>query len=529
MMSRVHRNAATIWLAMYCSAVVLWQGAYGAECTYAPYTIVELSCESKAAHTVVGDLMVVGKLNAAGERMVVIEATIGSTGTLGHIFDVVNGGNLTLKNLILKGGVATAVSELDPDSGYGGIVRVVSKQTAAVAARPTFFTATNCLFRDGTAQLGGGGIYLSGASTIGLLQAVSFNGNRASSEWGRGGAINLNNGAVLQMEQYPFGSSTIENNEAGHDGGGMCIWGGARLTVAGVPTVAHVPFLANVGTPTDFVLRIRNNKAILHGGAIAFEGAQKSQLRGVHFEGNEVSYYGGGISVISTVVVVGLSSFLSNVATHSQYSKGGAAYIGTDGALTLIRSTFSDQVTGVNDNKCIYQGLSGHSVAISQEALLYDTIDLPRFPYGVTNGPGLNNHVVLMASKLDSSMKAVEVYQYSPPKSCADTPDICTANGMGNPCFFNVTGYKYSVECACLPGSMRSRTFGCLTCPISSYSVQMDAPKCTPCTDYALVEGSSSCSAIIEEVVNAAPSKLSWERFSSAVFMSWGLTYLHLQ
>ncbi|SCG45176.1 right-handed parallel beta-helix repeat-containing protein [Micromonospora coxensis] len=234
-----------------------------------------------------------------------------------RFFQVLNGGELILKDLTLKGGQVTSPPPLQPNGANGGALLVeeggqaVLKHTKLVDNRATGVGATggnggaiynlgdveihDSLLADnhargtGTPGGNGGAIYNEGTLTIHKSELAN-NTATSTGNGGNGGAIANDDNGIVSVAH-----SKIANNKASNDGGG--IWSDDDTRV----TVTHSKVIGNV--------------ACDDGGGIWNDGDSELTLEHVVVAGNKATDDGGGLfHDSSAVVVVRHSKFLDNTA-----------------------------------------------------------------------------------------------------------------------------------------------------------------------------------------------------------------------
>jgi predicted outer membrane repeat protein len=479
------------------------------------YVQINAPCDVSSTTVVNGSLYIEGP---AGSLQVIVPR---SGANVERIFDVVDGGNLTIVNLELHG-YGTKVSANTGDDaagGYGGIVRVVSTSS------PTFFEARNSKLTKGHAWKGGGALYASGEGTVVSLNAVSFTLNSADSEWGRGGAINVDNGATVSVHLYPYGSAAFEENEADHNGGAICAWNGGEINLFGIPEEAagSSAWWTNPASLSQYQLKISKNKAVHQGGAIAIESNGRALVRGALFLNNEVNYNGGALAVHTGFAKVEGAVFDGNLATHITYSEAGGIWIDTDGRVVVVDSQFTNSTDGPSNRALRTMGPFGHSVTMNGEAKYFDRISLRRYAFGKNFDTTSNKELLFIASKLEQG-QPVGVRRTMAEPECSAKPSICSDHNFAAACSYNATTKRHSVECQCKPGQIKT-PYGCLLCPQRSYSTTVDATECLPCAEFASKRGSSSCAAE-DEVVNTG-QRFSLKNVSITLLLLWGSMFAH--
>jgi hypothetical protein len=469
--------------------------------------IVKEDCDVKATTVVSASLWVEGGYIANSQ--VSIFNRMEDSASLGkrRMFDVVDGGNLTLKNLILEGGQLKekpSRSE-DPYYEYGAIVRVVA------TTMPTVFRAFDCSFKNGEAYSGGGVTYANGKLAKIYMEAVSLKDNKATFTWGRGGAVLVENGATLEINQYPktgysVGRLTknaiwnevhyISGNSAPHVGGAIAALSGASAAVYGSSHIGFGDVLASPSLKNDLLV-IENNNAGFMGGAFGAETGGNILVRGAKITKNKAAYKGGAFAGNTASLRAEQCNIFNNYVSNKIYGIGGGIFIDANARFVNVNSNYVDDYeTASQPNYVDRSGLVGFDVAKAFEGVDYDVINMKKNPYGknvVPTNP-TNPNSVLIQIKL---VNGVPVHKEVPLplKTCDDDPGICERNGMVGPCVTNTTRVTYSSECRCPLGSILSPIHGCLLCPTNYYNDEIDATSCKPCDLWAPGPGYAKCSA----------------------------------
>ncbi|MGI5062354.1 hypothetical protein E4N90_02290 [Treponema denticola] len=207
-----------------------------------------------------------------------------------RIFTVENGGELTLENITLTGGIATGTTL---EEKYGGGILVKEGGKAKLK---------NCTIKKCEADKFGGGICSEGKLTLagGTIGGSSTDANKAQ----YGGAICVRKGSVI-ME-----SGLLMTNKATTSGGGVNVDGyGASFTMTGG--------------------EIKSNNADTGGGGVFVHEGTFTLSGSASIESNTASGDGGGIYVDSTgKLVIEGGSIKSNMLTNTSGSgNGGGVYV----------------------------------------------------------------------------------------------------------------------------------------------------------------------------------------------------------
>ena len=173
-------------------------------------------------------------------------------------------------------------------------------------------------------------------------------------EYGRGGAIHMNDGSILTLT----GEAQFIENESENNGGALYLSGGSKLTLAGESAEHPVLF--------------RGNTAIGNGGAIYLYGGstmEATDLTLVENTSNSTSYGGGALFMSdgSKAAFHGTVLFDSNLATE----KGGAIFAGGESNLSF---------TGIDDatflgNRALNHGGAMFLTGAAKLTLTGDVLD----------------------------------------------------------------------------------------------------------------------------------------------------------
>ncbi|MFC8849757.1 MULTISPECIES: hypothetical protein [unclassified Micromonospora] len=227
-----------------------------------------------------------------------------------RFFTVRDGGELTLRDVVLRNGRSTA---------EGGSVHVVHGATA-VLERTTVVGSTSV-----SAKEGGGGVFNDGNMVV---RESRFVGNSAAGAEGKGGG--MLNGGVLTMTKTEF-----RDNSANGYGGGLANYRGAAdiaTTILAHNIAGQGGGLASFSARTKVEdTRVVDNTAGA-GGGIANSDAVLV-LRGLVVEGNTASGNGGGISSVQ-----GLLPMDDSVVTGN-HARGNGGGIFADRSNLLVRTS----------------------------------------------------------------------------------------------------------------------------------------------------------------------------------------------
>lgn len=221
------------------------------------------------------------------------------TGTGTRLFQIFEGGFLTLQNIVLTGGRSPAG---DGWGAQGGSIVLWDDAEDADPFEVASLTMRNSTIRNSYSSAWGGAIANEGG--IVTLEQTGIYGSSAP----YGGAFN---GTGYET----FVNVTISGNTATQAGGGLRFWRSPRVSITG-------------STITD------NLANALDGGGIDNQGAQVT-IDQSYVEHNSAARHGGGIQNQGTLTITNSSVALN---TASQYHGGG---INNNGLLTVRQSTFS--------------------------------------------------------------------------------------------------------------------------------------------------------------------------------------------
>ena len=188
-------------------------------------------------------------------------------------------------------------------------------------AEASTVTATNTLFEDNTAQIGGA-VYIREYCTF-TANGCSFIANSATE--GDGGAV-YNGGTLTVTDdsrvQANVVNSVFEENTASAAGGAIYIAGGKSASLNGAV--------------------VSENTAGTTGGAVYLEtGASLTTTGGTEFNTNSSVGIGGAIYSNSAVIDLTDTDFSSNSVTGSSAWYGGAIYTNGASAATITRCGFT--------------------------------------------------------------------------------------------------------------------------------------------------------------------------------------------
>eukprot|EP00944_MAST-04C_sp_MAST-4C-sp1_P003204 g3204.t1 len=461
-------------------------------------------CDVTSTTVVNSSMWIQGDKDDGPSKITMKMVTVASLGKR-RMFDVIDGGNLTLKNLQLSGGqlLAQPLGGTDDFYEYGAIVRVVANSV------DTYFQAFDCQFQNGISYSGGGAVYANGAKTQVSMEGVSFTNNEASYVWGRGGAILVDNFATLEISQFPVTRHSedqqtvdkiwkkinyIKDNSASHMGGAVAAINGGTIAIYGSPHIAFPKALQDAARKD--LLIITGNSAGSMGGAVMAESGGNILLRGVSVYHNKAGYFGGALAAHTGTLRAEQSLIFNNSVTNPTYGLGGGIFLDVNARFINVNSMYvKDYEAASEPNYVSRSGVVGTDVTMAAEALHYDVMNMKQSPYGKDVDP-VNpvspNCVLLQIDIMGGNPVQVEVPL--PLTSCDNDPGVCGRNNMIGPCSTNKTHPTYSTDCKCPLGSIRSTHNGCLKCPSNFFNDVVDATSCKPCPIWAPSPGFSRCS-----------------------------------
>ena len=240
------------------------------------------------------------QITVDGGNAITLQAvTIQPGGQGTRLFQIFEGGFLTLQNIVLTGGRSPAG---DGWGAQGGSIVLWDDAEDADPFEVASLTMRNSTIRNSYSSAWGGAI----ANEGGLVHLEQTGIYASSAPYG---------GAFNGTGYETFVNVTISGNTATQAGGGLRFWRSPRVSITG-------------STITD------NLANTLDGGGIDNQGAQVT-IDQSYIEHNTAARHGGGIQNQGTLTITNSSIALN---TASQYHGGG---INNNGLLTVRQSTFS--------------------------------------------------------------------------------------------------------------------------------------------------------------------------------------------
>ncbi|VTR92506.1 polymorphic outer membrane protein : Hemolysin-type calcium-binding region domain protein OS=Rhodopirellula maiorica SM1 GN=RMSM_03614 PE=4 SV=1: Beta_helix: VCBS [Gemmata massiliana] len=278
-------------------------------------------------------------ITGAGETATTIQAAFAAPGSEGRIFSVLDGANLTLSNVTLTGGNASAGGAIlayaettttqltlsnvtltgNSASSYGGAIRLSAFDGGAIAAVMTDVTLTN-----NTAGYGGALAVLGyGGAVTATLTNATMSGNTATVY---GGAVTMFAFGYGGVFTSTLTNSTVSENTAVYGGGGISVSGYGGITLTNSTVSGNTAMYGSGG-----------GIAAVYGGTLAISNSTIS--------GNTAAAYGGGIAVIQDLYDGELTVTNSTVSGNRAGFGGGVAILfDAGGANTLTNSTVSGNI-----------------------------------------------------------------------------------------------------------------------------------------------------------------------------------------
>ena len=239
--------------------------------------------------------------------------------------DTASGHIVLTQNTILNGaGAATTIIQ----GGVGwnsDIIETFSNTHAQISG---------VTIRGGNNSGYGGGIFVSGSSTLALNDSIVTNnaGFQGGGLYNYGGVVTITN-------------STIQLNTSSNDGGGVYAAFGARTTLS------NTNVLTNTGTWGGGVYNHSDSALIIFGGNIISNTAQTGSGGGVF------NYSNSSIAISGTVLT-------KNAA---QNYGGGISNMSVNGVVTIINATVTNNLAGFGAG--ISSGASGTRMAIDASSI----------------------------------------------------------------------------------------------------------------------------------------------------------------
>ena len=296
------------------------------------------SAEAGGVITVMGNVKATGALDNYGAISVTKKITVKGSGltpvlnadknTGGkpehRVFTVENGGELTLENITLTGGMATG-SSLEEKFGGGIFVKDGGKAKLK-----------NCTIKSCVAEKFGGGICSEGGLT---LDGSTIGGSSAdANEAEYGGAI-----CAYKKGSVTMKSGFLMANKVTASGGGVYVEGSASFEMTGG--------------------EIKSNHAASGGGGVCVHWGTFTLSGSASIESNTASGDGGGIYVDSTgkLVIEGGSIKLNMLTNTSGSGNGGGVYVYGGGSPEVRLDMSGGSIEGNSAGKQAgnYKGLGG--------------------------------------------------------------------------------------------------------------------------------------------------------------------------
>jgi hypothetical protein len=255
--------------------------------------------------------------------------------------DLFNVGAITLQRTIVTGNTAVSAP------AGGAYLEVIPAGTG--------ISVSGCQI-NGNSASSGGGMVLNNRSTLAKAKTTASSttiaGNVSTNKGPQGGG-----GVLVERGQTVISGSTIENNTADYDGGGIEATGFSSLTItkttiSGNQTTATNSiyqggggiFIQGSGTATPQPVSIStssidDNHSASDGGGLKARGGIALTISGTTFAGNQAAGFGGGVETTDNgankvdITVTG-STFASNISKQS----GGGLNVSGDGRISISSS-----------------------------------------------------------------------------------------------------------------------------------------------------------------------------------------------
>ncbi|MGF1479142.1 MAG: FG-GAP-like repeat-containing protein [Cyanophyceae cyanobacterium] len=342
-------------------------------------------------------------VRSAGRQPATIDA--GGLQFSDRVFHVLEGGNLTLENVVLTRG----------NTEFGGGLRIEEAGTA---------TLVNSTVSGNTAEDGGGGIYTEGTTTL-IQSTVSNNSTTTSNSGGAGirssgtltltdstvsensstasfssgagisssGTATLTQSSVSNNSSFSGGgisnggsmtltNTTVSDNTATNSSGGGILSSGfnnAVLNLIDSTVSGNSSDLGGGGISSNDTLNLLNStisnnaSARRDGGGVEISG--NATITNTTISGNS-AINGGGIAVGSSFINTAVLTN-STVSGNSATDNGGGIYL-RGGTATLTNSTIANNTVNTDrDSRGNGGGISNRSTLTLRNSIVAENIDLP--------------------------------------------------------------------------------------------------------------------------------------------------------
>ena len=273
--------------------------------------------------------------------------------------------------IFLSGAAAALEMEGSTLSGHSGSSGSAIYAISSTAATPLLIS--NSTLSNNSAAANGGAIYLVSLTNPAILDNVTLSSNSAVT----GGGI-FNNGTQLTIS-----NSTMSNNSASQNGGGIFIQGaGAVVNISGSTLSGNQGSsggglrIQGGGTLSLTESTVSGNSAFGSSGGGIYNSASTLNLTRSYLTGNQAAGLGGGLynRYVGAVATLTNSIISGNVGGDASHESGGGIYNHSDSALHLHSCTIAGNyaegkggglhtvaVTGVTvENSIIYGNGSGN-------------------------------------------------------------------------------------------------------------------------------------------------------------------------
>ncbi|MCI0710215.1 MAG: hypothetical protein L0154_08635 [Chloroflexi bacterium] len=348
-----------------------------------------------------------------------------------RIFNVMNGGTLTLDGLTIRDGKIVG----NPNAMGGGIYVDVGGTLALNNTTLENNTAESQLTMADAGDAYGGAIFNDG--TITSISGSFIENNLAlggdSLNWGakdgRGGGI-YNRGDILLIESTSISANTSQAGDGSEFGG--FAFGGGIYNEGSITTISNSTISQNIVTASDLFAAVLEGGGIYNSGSIGSilsTDTNENQIANVYCkspmvcEGN-VFFLGGGVYNIGSINMISGASVSNNSFSGSVVDgliQGGGIY--NDGIITLLEECQVDGNTmnlpDIIDNALVGgAGLInlGNINAIETCSFSYNTIDVALLPTNDTfiQGGGFFHNTMSSLSMNDISIVGNHIQSSTP-------------------------------------------------------------------------------------------------------------------
>ncbi|MGW5366286.1 hypothetical protein [Actinopolymorpha pittospori] len=280
--------------------------------------VANLELEPKCAYTLTafedddGLPLIVGRIKIDGNGATIVRA---ANAEPFRIFNVASGGNLTLRDLTVKGGDAQT-----PEGG-GGLLVQVGGRASIEASEFTLNRTTGlggAIFNRGVTRIVGGGERKDDTEKDGHGREGSWNGASEftlNTSVGDGGAIANTGALTVENARLTYNNSLASGGALANAGGGVAKI--SRTEIEGNHASVDGGGLTSVNTDTNTQLRdssVTGNTAGNDGGGLTNLGGGQLYARRVDISHNTATDDGGGVAIIDGTTVIDRSKINENNA-----------------------------------------------------------------------------------------------------------------------------------------------------------------------------------------------------------------------